>query len=66
VFFEHRKRARWRVSMAPVQAHEVRHRGTVATVEAARLQVKIVDAKTKKEDWRRITARIEPVVVFPP
>lgn len=35
---------------AVLLAHDVTHRGTVVAVEAARLQVKTVDAKTKKED----------------
>lgn len=42
-----------------VLAHEVTYRGTVDAVEAARLQVKIVDAKTKKESaqWFNVGAK---------
>ena len=38
------------IANATVYAHEVTYQGTVLTSEATRLQVKTIDAKTKKED----------------
>jgi hypothetical protein len=59
------------VAAPVVRAHDVTHRGTVVAVEAARLQVKSVDAKTKKEDaqWYNVgpktrTKRGEKVVPY--
>lgn len=56
---------------AAVWAHDVTHRGTVVIVEAGRLQVTTVDAKTKKEDtqWFNVgpktrTKRGEKVVPY--
>lgn len=37
------------VAGAAVSAHEETYKGTVITIEAAKIQVKIVDEKTKKE-----------------
>ncbi|HYN09732.1 MAG TPA: hypothetical protein VES67_20285 [Vicinamibacterales bacterium] len=34
---------------APLLAHEVTYRGTVITVEAAKIQVRVIDEKSKKE-----------------
>ena len=47
------------MTAAIVQAHDVTYRGTVVVVEPARLQVKTVDAKTKKEDtlWFNVGAK---------
>ena len=39
----------WLASSAAF-AHPMTHQGTVVTVEAARIEVKTVDEKTKKED----------------
>jgi hypothetical protein len=59
------------VAAPAVWAHDVTHRGTVVAVETARLQVKTVDAKTKKEDtqWYNVgpktrTKRGEKVVPY--
>ena len=35
---------------AVMRAHEITYQGTVLAVESARLQVKTIDEKTKKED----------------
>jgi len=39
----------WLIS-SPVLAHPMTHQGTVLTVEPARIEVKTVDEKTKKEE----------------
>lgn len=59
------------MTTAIILAHDVTHRGTVVAVEAARLQVKTVDAKTKKEDtqWYTVgpktrTKRADKVVPY--
>ena len=38
------------LASSAVLAHPMTHQGTVLTVEAARIEVKTVDEKTKKED----------------
>jgi hypothetical protein len=57
---------------AVLQAHDVTYRGTVVSVEASRLQVKTIDAKTKKDTllWVNIakqtkTRRGEKLVPYP-